>query len=142
MPQLLSLHSRVHVPQLLSPRATTTETRVPRAHALQQEKPSQREARAPQRRTAPHSPQLEKGCAQQWRPNAAKNKILKKKKRKKNTLSIFYTIFFLLKAHISATEDLLIKLTKCPDTFSISSHLSWFTSHLQYLVGSAHIWNL
>ena len=40
-PQLLSLRSRAHVPQLLSPRATTTEARVPRARAPQQEKPLQ-----------------------------------------------------------------------------------------------------
>ena len=40
-------------PQLLSPRATTTEARVPRAHAPQQEKPPQWEAHAPQRRVAP-----------------------------------------------------------------------------------------
>ena len=33
--------NKVHVPQLLSPRATTTEARVPRACALQQEKPPQ-----------------------------------------------------------------------------------------------------
>ena len=36
-----------------SPRVTTTEARVPRAHAPQQEKPSQWEARAPQWRVAP-----------------------------------------------------------------------------------------
>ena len=42
-----------HVPQLLSPRATTTEAHVPRAHAPQQEKPPQWEARALQRRVAP-----------------------------------------------------------------------------------------
>ena len=42
-----------HVPQLLSPRATTTEARTPRAHARQQEKPLQWEARALQRRVAP-----------------------------------------------------------------------------------------
>ena len=36
-----------HVPQLLSPRATTTEARAPRARALQQEKPPQLEACAP-----------------------------------------------------------------------------------------------
>ena len=36
-----------HVPQLLSPRATTTEAHAPRARAPQQEKPLQREARAP-----------------------------------------------------------------------------------------------
>ena len=40
-PQLLSLHSRVHELQLLSPHATTTEARMPRARAPQQEKPLQ-----------------------------------------------------------------------------------------------------
>ena len=40
-PQLLSLHSRACEPQLLSPRATTTEARAPRARAPQQEKPPQ-----------------------------------------------------------------------------------------------------
>ena len=54
-PQLLSLCSRARAPQLLSPRATTTETHVPRACAPQ-ERP-QREAHAQQRR-----------------PNTAKNK--------------------------------------------------------------------
>ena len=42
-----------HVLQLLSPRAATTEARVPRARAPQQEKPPQWEARAPQGRAAP-----------------------------------------------------------------------------------------
>ena len=42
-----------HVPQLLSLHATATEARVPRAHAPQQEKPLQWEARALQRRVAP-----------------------------------------------------------------------------------------
>ena len=51
-PQILSLCSRAHKPQLLSPCATTTEACVPRAHVPQQEKPPQ-EARAPQRRVAP-----------------------------------------------------------------------------------------
>ena len=41
VPQVLSLHSRAHEPQLLSLRATTTEARAPRAHASQQEKPPQ-----------------------------------------------------------------------------------------------------
>ena len=40
-PQLLSLHSRAREPQLLSPRATTTEARTLRACAPQQEKPPQ-----------------------------------------------------------------------------------------------------
>ena len=38
-PQLLNLHSRAREPQLLSPRATTTEAHTPRACARQQEKP-------------------------------------------------------------------------------------------------------
>ena len=41
------------VPQLLSPRATTTEARTPRARAPQQEKPPQWEACASQRRVGP-----------------------------------------------------------------------------------------
>ena len=40
-PQLLSLLSGALEPQLLSPHAATTEAHVPRAHALQQEKPLQ-----------------------------------------------------------------------------------------------------
>ena len=40
-PQLLSLCSRAREPQLLSPRAATTEDRATRVHALQQEKPLQ-----------------------------------------------------------------------------------------------------
>ena len=39
--KLLSLRSRARELQLLSPRATATEAHVPRAHALQQEKPPQ-----------------------------------------------------------------------------------------------------
>ena len=38
-PQLLSLRSTARDPQLLSPRATTTEACTPRARAPQQEKP-------------------------------------------------------------------------------------------------------
>ena len=41
VPQLLSLRSRAHEPQLLSPRAATTEARAPRALVPQQEKPPQ-----------------------------------------------------------------------------------------------------
>ena len=44
-----------HVPQLLSPHATTTEARAPRARAPQQEKPPQWEARTPQQRVDPAS---------------------------------------------------------------------------------------
>ena len=40
-PQRLSLHSRAREPQLLSPRAATTEARAPRVRAPQQEKPLQ-----------------------------------------------------------------------------------------------------
>ena len=53
VPQLLSLCCRAREPQLLSPRATTTEAHMPRARAPQQEKPLQWEARALQQRVAP-----------------------------------------------------------------------------------------
>ena len=53
--------------------------RTPRAHAPQQEKPPQWEARAPQQRVAPAHHNSNKACVcvcrtQQQRPNAAKNK--------------------------------------------------------------------
>ena len=53
VPQLLSLLSGAREPQLLSPHATTTEAHMLRARALQQKKPPQWEAHAPQRRVAP-----------------------------------------------------------------------------------------
>ena len=72
-PQLLKpTRCRARVLQLLSLSAATTEACMPRAHALQQEKPPQQEAHAPQRRVTSHSPQLDKARAQQRRPNAAK----------------------------------------------------------------------
>ena len=49
----LACSSGAHEPQLLSLCAATTEARVPRAHAPQQEKPPQWEARAAQWRVAP-----------------------------------------------------------------------------------------
>ena len=52
-PQLLSLRSRAHVPQLLNTHAATTEAHAPRARAPQQEKPPQWEAHALQQRVAP-----------------------------------------------------------------------------------------
>ena len=52
-PQLLSLCSRAREPQLLSPRATTTEACAPRACAPQQGKPPQWEARTPLQRAVP-----------------------------------------------------------------------------------------
>ena len=39
VPEVLNLRSRAHEPQLLSPCATTTKARAPRAHAPQQERP-------------------------------------------------------------------------------------------------------
>ena len=60
--------------QRLSPHATTTEAHAPRACALQQEKPPQCEACAPQLESSPHSLQLEKARMQQRRPSTAQNK--------------------------------------------------------------------
>ena len=73
-PQLLSLCSRAHEPQVLSLCATTTEARVPRAHALQQEKPLQCGSPRTTTKSNPCSLQLEEAHVQQQRPNAAKNK--------------------------------------------------------------------
>ena len=78
-PQLQSLRSRAHEPQLLSPCATTTEAHAPRARAPHQEKPPQWEARAPQPRVAPTRCNQKKDHVQQQRPNAAKNKKILKK---------------------------------------------------------------
>ena len=61
--------------------ATTTEARKPRACALQQEKPPQWEARAPQQRVAPALSNYRKTACKQ-RHNAAKKKKKKKRKRK------------------------------------------------------------
>ena len=61
-----------HAPQLLSPRAATTEACAPRARALQREVTAMRSPRTATK-SSPCWPQLEKACAQR-RPNAAKNK--------------------------------------------------------------------
>ena len=89
-PQLLSLCSRAREPQLLSQHATTTEARAPkahapRAHALQQEKPLQWEARAPQWRVAParrnwRKPVRSNKDPMQPKTNKNKNKFIKKKR--------------------------------------------------------------
>ena len=55
----LSLCTTTPEPQLLSPHPAATEACVPRAHALQQEKPLQWEAYAPQQ-SSPTSSQLER----------------------------------------------------------------------------------
>ena len=65
VPQLLSLRSRAWEWKLVSPLAATTKDHVPRAHAPQQEKPSQWEAWALQWRVA---------LTKQQRPTSAKNK--------------------------------------------------------------------
>ena len=58
--QLLSLCSRAQKPQLLSPRAATTEAQAPRDHAPQQKKLLQWEAHVSQLESSPHTPQLGK----------------------------------------------------------------------------------
>ena len=73
MRQLLSLHSRAREPQLPKPVRLKPGFHNKRSHRA--EKPVHL-------KTSPHSPQLEKTHAQQRRPNAAKNKLLKKKKEK------------------------------------------------------------
>ena len=70
---LKSACSRVRVPQLLSPRAATTEARVPRACALQREAAATRSPHTAMK-SSPRSQQLEKALVQQRRPNTAKKK--------------------------------------------------------------------
>ena len=72
VPQLLSLRSRAHEPQLLSPCATTTEARAPRAHALQREVTAMRSPHT-KMKSSPRLLQLEKARAQQRRPKTAIN---------------------------------------------------------------------
>ena len=64
--QLLSLHSRAHEPRLLKPPCLEPMLRNKRSHY--NEKPVHLN------KERPPSPQLEKACAQQQRPNVAKNK--------------------------------------------------------------------
>ena len=74
VPQLLSLRSRAHEPQLLSPSATTTEARAPRGHAPQQREATTMKSLRTAMNSSPRSLQLEKTCKQQQRPTSAKNK--------------------------------------------------------------------
>ena len=77
VPQLLSLHSRAHEPQLLSPRATTTKAHAPGARAPQQEKPPQWDACARQRGVAPARRNLEKPARSNKDPTQPKiNKLI------------------------------------------------------------------
>ena len=63
-----------HAQEQLSLCTATAEAHGPGAHALQHEKPLQREAHAPQQRV-PRLLHLEKAHVQQPRPSAAKSKI-------------------------------------------------------------------
>ena len=56
----------------LGPCTTTTEPVLPRALALQWERPPQGDACKQQLESSPHSPQLEKACAQQRSTSTAK----------------------------------------------------------------------
>ena len=63
-----------HATGPLSPCTTTTETHLPAAWALQQEKPPQWEALTWQLESSPQLLQLEKARAQQQRPSPVNNK--------------------------------------------------------------------
>ena len=78
-PQLPSLCSGACEPQLLSLHTTTAEARAPGAHALQQEKPPQGEARALQGRVAP--------TLRNWREPACSNKGPTQPKINKNKIN-------------------------------------------------------
>ena len=78
MPQLLSLRSRTREPQLLSPRATTTEARAPRDCAPQQREATAMRSPRTAMKSRPHLLQLEKAHVQKRRPKPAKKKQTKK----------------------------------------------------------------
>ena len=65
VPQLLSLHSRAHEPQLLKPACLEPVLCNKRSHRSKKPRTATK--------SSPASPQLEKAPAQQCRPNAAKN---------------------------------------------------------------------
>ena len=69
VPQLLRLCFKAREPQLLKPARLEPVLHNKRSHG--DEKPVHRN------KSSPRSPQLEKAHAQQWRPNAAKNKFNK-----------------------------------------------------------------
>ena len=70
MPQ----NNQARAPQLLHLCVTTTEAHMPRAHAPQQREATTMRSPHTAMKSSPRSPQLEKACAQQQRPNTAKNK--------------------------------------------------------------------
>ena len=80
------LRSRAREPQLLSPRAATTEAHAPRARAPQQREATAMRSPRTATKSSPHSPQLEKAHTQQQRPNTARKK--KKEKKKRNILEL------------------------------------------------------
>ena len=55
-PQLPSVCSGAHEPQLLSPRATTTEARAPRARALQQKEANSMRSPCTAMKSSPRTP--------------------------------------------------------------------------------------
>ena len=84
------MRSRACMPQLLSPRAATTEACTPRARAPQQEKLPQWESLRTATKSSPRSQQLEKAHTQQRRPNTAKLKKKKKKEKFNAILPAYY----------------------------------------------------
>ena len=118
----------------LEPASHNYWARVPRARALQQEKPLQWEAHAPKWRVAP-SPQLEKAQVQQQRPNAAK----KKKKCGYNLLFHFkftreeaevQKAISLIKRNLQLTNEVLEPLNEWIQSIL---HTPWWFSKLVYL---------
>ena len=88
---LKPVSSRAHMPQLLSPRAATTEAHTPRAYGLQREATAMRSLRTATK-SSPRSPQLGKVHTQQQRLSVAKKK---KKQIKKN--HVFKSILLIQK---------------------------------------------
>ena len=96
-PQLLKpLCPRACVPQLLSPCAATTGARAPRAPCSATREVTTMRSLCTAMKSNPLSPQLEKACAQQRRPNAAKktkqNKRIKRRVHDSGQIQDQYTV--------------------------------------------------
>ena len=108
-----------HAIRQLSPWAIISEPTRSRVHALQQEKPPQREAVTPQPESSPWSPQLEKAHALQLRASAAPspqmynqiNKILLKRESPFE-VTCWWGETMVLSARVHVCEGLLANLVR------------------------------
>ena len=94
------------------PCATTIEAHELRTHAPQQEKPLQWEACAPQD-SSPHSSQVEKAHAQQWRLSPAQNRS-SQMENSRNKQFLIFKLATILSMMMKARTILFYQASLCP----------------------------